>query len=385
MVLSQYSDMFYMYILLIMFIPAIVLGLMEKNIKYYGTIASIFMIIVLLGYNTAQMKMFLMFFFGEVLVIKTYLYIRKKSDNKNYYFLFLFFSMLPLIITKLSVHTKFNYLGFLGLSYLNFKAIQMIIEIYDGGIKEVSFFNLSYFLTFFPTLSSGPVDRSKRFESDLNKTISRDEYINEYLYIGIKKIIWGMLYKFAIAYFINTHFLMKISQNINFINTIKYMYTYSLYLFFDFAGYSFFAIGTSYIFGIKTPENFNKPFISKDMKEFWTRWHISLSRWFGDYIYTRFVLNALRKKWFKNRKVASHVGQILTMLLMGIWHGVYWFYIIYGLYQGIVLVLTDIYQRKSKFHKKYKNNYLYKLASIFITFNIICFGLLLFSGYMYKG
>ena len=162
------------------------------------------------------------------------------------------------------------------------------------------------------------------------------------------------------------------------------MYAYSLYLFFDFAGYSSFAVGTSYILGIKSPENFNKPFLSKDMKEFWNRWHISLSKWFGDYIYSRFVLNSMRNKIFKNRMAASHVGQMLTMTIMGVWHGLEVHYILYGIYQGAALVLTDIYQRKSKFYKKHKKEKWFQYVQIVVTFNILCFGLLIFSGYLFK-
>ncbi|MBO3446349.1 MBOAT family O-acyltransferase, partial [Clostridium sp. CCUG 7971] len=158
----------------------------------------------------------------------------------------------------------------------------------------------------------------------------------------------------------------------------------SLYLFFDFAGYSLFAVGTSYILGIKTPDNFNKPFISKDMKEFWTRWHISLSRWFGDYIFSRFVISSMRKKRFKKRATAAHVAQMITMITMGFWHGLTWYYILYGVYQGIVLILTDIYQKKSKFYKKHKKEKWFEIVQIVITFNIACFGLLIFSGYFNK-
>lgn len=135
--------------------------------------------------------------------------------------------------------------------------------------------------------------------------------------------------------------------------TILYMYAYTLYLFFDFAGYSNFAIGTSYILGVKAPENFNKPFLAHNMKEFWDRWHISLSKWFGDYLFSRFVLNTLRNGTFKSKKVAVRCGYMLTMLVMGLWHGTYVFYLVYGLYQGLMLVFTDVYV-KSKTYRKFK-------------------------------
>lgn len=384
MKLSQYGDYLYLYILLISFIPAIIMGIRGKNIKYYGLFLSIPMVGLIIGSDSIEMLLFIMFILGELLVTYTYLRIRKKTDNKFLYYLALFVSMLPLIITKLSVKVSFGPIGFIGLSYLNFKAIQMIIEIYDGAIDKVNFFTYIYFLLFFPTLSSGPIDRYRRFEENLNITVSREEYINDYLYVGIRKLFIGLGYKFVLAYLINTLWKSKIPTDVTFLNGLNYMYAYSLYLFFDFAGYSSFAVGTSYIIGIKTPDNFNKPFLSKDMKEFWTRWHISLSRWFGDYIYSRILLSSMRKKRFKSRFAAAHFAQIITMLVMGIWHGLYGFYIVYGLYQGVVLVLTDILQRKWKYYKKHKKDKWFQYVQIVLNFQVVCFGLLLFSGYLFK-
>ncbi|WP_373598505.1 D-alanyl-lipoteichoic acid biosynthesis protein DltB [Paraclostridium bifermentans] len=380
MTFSQYGDYFYLYILLLTSIPAIVLGLTGKNIKYYGMIATAFMIFLIVGVNV-HLSFLIAFIIIEVIVVKGYEYVRKKTDNKWIYRLFLLASMSPIIINKLSPYTSFGVIGFIGISYLNFRTIQMVIEIYDGAIKEVKLINMLYFVLFFPTLSSGPIDRSRRFEKDLETIIPRNEYINDYLIPGVKKIVMGIGYKYVIAFLVNTYWMSKIPSQINFVNAMSYMYAYSLYLFFDFGGYSLFAVGTSYIFGIKAPDNFNKPFISKDMKEFWTRWHISLSRWFGDYIFSRFVISSIRKKRFKKRATASHVAQMITMLVMGFWHGLTWFYIVYGIYQGLALVLTDIYQKKSKFYKKHKKEKWFEAVQIVTTFHIACFGLLIFSGY----
>ena len=387
MTLIQYGDYFYLYILAIALIPAIILGMLEKNIKYYGAFISILMIIAIIRIG----KVFPLFLVGEIAVIKIYSVLRKKTDNKYLYYFVLLCSMLPLLISKVTALVTISSIGFIGLSYMNFKAIQMIIEIYDETIKEVSILNTIYFFIFFTTLSSGPVDRSRRFESDLEKKISKSEYINEYLSVGVKRIIKGIVYKFVIANLINSLWMSQILEVakihrklVLIINSWSYMYAYSLYLFFDFAGYTALAVGASYILGIRMPENFNKPFLSKDMKEFWTRWHISLSKWFGDYIYSRFVLNSMRKKRFKNRFVASHAAQLLTMFIMGAWHGLKWYYIIYGLYQGLALVGTDIYQRKSKFYKKHKKEKWFQYVQIVVTFHIACFGLFLFSGYLYN-
>lgn len=384
MTLIQYGDYFYLYILVIALIPAIIFGILEKNIKYYGAFISILMVMIIIGIE----KVFPIFLASEIALIKIYSILRKKTDNKYLYYFILFCSMLPLIISKVTSLINISTIGFIGLSYMNFKAIQMIIEIYDETIKEVSILRTIYFFIFFTTLSSGPVDRSRRFESDLEKKISRDEYLNDYLVFGVKRILQGLIYKFVIANLISSLWMSKIlgiemiHRKLNLlINSWNYMYAYSMYLFFDFAGYTALAVGTSYILGIKMPENFNKPFLSKDMKEFWTRWHISLSKWFGDYIYSRFVLNSMRNKIFKNRFIASHVAQLLTMFIMGVWHGLKWYYILYGLYQGLVLVGTDIFQRKSKFYKKHKKDKWFQYVQVIVTFHIACFGLLLFSGY----
>lgn len=380
MTFSQYGDYFYLYILLLTAIPAVILGLREKNIKYYGMIATTFMILLIVGVNV-RLSFLIAFMVLEIIVVKGYEYVRKKTDSKLVYRLFLLASMSPIIINKISPLTSFGAIGFIGISYLNFRTIQMVIEIYDGAIKEVKISTMLYFVLFFPTLSSGPIDRSRRFEKDLEKKIPKEEYIDDYLIPGIKKIFMGVGYKFVIAFLVNTYWMSKIPSEINFVNAMSYMYAYSLYLFFDFGGYSLFAVGTSYIFGIKAPDNFDKPFLSKDMKEFWTRWHISLSRWFGDYIFSRFVIASMRKKRFKKRATASHVAQMITMITMGFWHGLTWFYIVYGIYQGVVLVLTDMYQKKSKFYKQHKKDKWFEIVQIVITFHIACFGLLIFSGY----
>ena len=90
----------------------------------------------------------------------------------------------------------------------------------------------------------------------------------------------------------------------------------------------------------------------------------------------------MRKKRFKKRTTAAHVAQMVTMITMGFWHGLTWYYVAYGVYQGLALVLTDIYQRKSKFYKKHKKDKWFERVQIFITFHIVCFGLLIFSGYL---
>lgn len=377
MTLSQYGDYLYLYIILLVSIPAIILGIREKKIKYYAMFITVVMVILTIGVDS-QFKYLLGFVFWEMILI--YTFYRLQTKNKLIFRIYIILSLLPLIINKLMPFLKLDLVGFVGISYMSFKTVQIIIDTFDGNVKELDFFDTIYFILFFPTLSSGPIDRYRRFKDDINSNISSNDYIENYLSIGIKKLFKGIIYKFAFASIIYI-FMDKIPNDKSALSLIIYMYLYTFYLFFDFAGYSSMAIGTGYIFGVHVPENFNKPFISKDMKEFWTRWHISLSRWFGDYIFSRYVLSAMRKRKIKKKKNIYRIGQIITMTTMGIWHGLTWYYIAYGVYQGIALVLTDNYI-STKWHKRNAKNKIYQYLQVFITFHIICFGMLIFSGYL---
>lgn len=371
--MTPYSNLLFFYILIILLIPAIILGILGKKIKTYGIIITLLMMIIIFRDLGVESSSLILFYLGELILIKLYMVIRKKSDNKWILRFVVLISIIPLILTKQGTF------GFLGISYLTFKVVQVLIEIHDGLIKKIKFLDFTYFLLFFPTISSGPIDRSRRFESDINKVLTKEEYIN-YLQKGINKLFLGLAYKFIIGNFISEYWMNTIPSTHRFVETLNYMYAYSFYLFFDFAGYSLIAIGVSYILGVKTPDNFNMPFISKDIKDFWNRWHMSLSFWFRDFIYTRFVMASMKSKRFKSRYTSSYLGYIVTMGTMGIWHGTEKYYILYGFYHGILIVLTDYFQRKSKFYKKYHKKNIFKLVSTIVTFHLVCLGFLIFSG-----
>mgnify|MGYP005757355901 FL=1 len=381
MVFAQYGNFFSVVLFTLFLIPAIVMNLFGKRIKYVGMILNVIMLILFLGLNSLQMFQFLVFIICEMILLYIYYYLYRRFSKNWIYFMALFCSMLPIILIKLCVYTRFNMLGFIGISYISFRIWQMIIEIRDGHIKKISLLDTLYFITFFPTLSSGPIDRYQRFMDDLDQIIPKKDYLQSYLMAGLQKILRGMIYKFGFAFLIQYVIIDALPAEHTVQSTIVYMYAYTLYLFFDFAGYSSFAVGTSYILGIKVGENFNKPFLAKNMKEFWERWHISLSQWFGDYIFKRFVLNTMRKKIFKSRKTAGRAGNVVTMLVMGIWHGPYLFYILYGLYEGLALVITDIYL-KSKFYRRLKKGLLFDWISRIVCFHVAALGMLLFSGYL---
>ena len=251
--------------LAILSIPAICLGLMGKKIKGYGILATLFFVIATLYDKPKQLLYIVCFLIFEYIIIKLFLKLtRIKEQSESVYFVFLILSILPLLIYKFSSLVGYSIFGFIGISYMTFKCIQYVMEIKDGLIKEVSASNFFYLNLFFPSLISGPIDRSRRFDDDVNKLKSKSEYI-ELLTSGLQKILIGAVYKFVVSQLIYPY-MQNYSQGNGIKTIVAYMYLYGFYLFFDFAGYSLMAIGTGNIFGVRLPDNFNKPFISKDIK-----------------------------------------------------------------------------------------------------------------------
>ena len=294
-----------------------------------------------------------------------------------------FLSILPLVINKVFALTSLHLLAFIGISYMSFKTIQIMLEISDGLIKEkISIKDYLQFLLFFPTVSAGPIDRSRRFLNEINDVIPRKEYL-ELAGNGVHRIVLGLLYKVVLSTYVY-QILLALSNTGTVVYSIKYMYLYTLYLFFDFAGYSLMAVGSSNILGIQTPMNFNKPFLCVDIKDFWTRWHITLSTWLRDFVFSRVLMQIIRKKWFKNRLHNATYAYMVNMLVMGFWHGLSVSYILYGFYHGFLMAGFEVYQKKSNFYKKNKNKNWYKLLSWFVTMNLVMIGFFIFSGEPYK-
>ena len=294
-----------------------------------------------------------------------------------------FLSILPLVINKVFALTSLHLLAFIGISYMSFKTIQIMLEISDGLIKEkINIKDYLQFLLFFPTVSAGPIDRSRRFLTEINEVMPRKEYL-ELAGDGVYRIVLGILYKVVLSTYVY-QMLLALNNTSTVVYSIKYMYLYTLYLFFDFAGYSLMAVGSSNILGIQTPMNFNKPFLSVDIKDFWTRWHITLSTWLRDFVFSRVLMQVIRKKWFKNRLHNATYAYMVNMLVMGFWHGLGVSYIVYGFYHGVLMAGFEVYQKKSNFYKKNKNKNWYKLLSWFVTMNLVMIGFFIFSGEPYK-
>lgn len=386
------NPMYFLYLIVVL-IPIIVGLLNGKRFRLYETLISLLFIFLIFGgpklHEGFNLLIYIIF---EVLLIGLYMNYRSKHNQTWVFIIAVLLAIAPLSIVKITPAINNgipSIIGFLGISYLTFKAVQMIMESRDGSIKKFDLMLTLQFLLFFPTISSGPIDRYRRFVKDYQNVPSREKYL-EMLQKGVFYIFLGFLYKFLLAYLFGTMLLPQVAR-IALLNggiswaLVGYMYTYSMDLFFDFAGYSLFAVGISYFMGIETPPNFNKPFIAHNIKDFWNRWHMTLSFWFRDFVYMRLVFFMMKHKLIKSRITTAIVGYFGLFLLMGFWHGVTWYYIAYGLFHAIAIVINDAWLRFKKKHKtSIPSNKFTEIFAIFITFNIVCLSFLIFSGFLDK-
>ena len=398
-----YGTFTFFLIAFIVLIPVIILGFLGKRSYIYNGISTAIMIVLifssdkhnLLGqkYLSVHLLSFIIYVIWQVALIMFYYKSRQKNNTFAKFTTVMVLSILPLAIVKIlqsswlgghQIHFHesklIEFVGFLGISYVTFKSVQLIMEIRDGSIKEIKVWKLIQFISFFPTISSGPIDRYKRFVKDDKKVPTGGEY-RELVLKAIHMIMLGFLYKYIIAYFIQVYAVNPLQMNLHgFTHMWLYMYAYSLYLFFDFAGYSLFAIAVSYLYGIKTPPNFNQPFKAKNIKDFWNRWHMTLSFWFRDCIYMRSLFYMSRKKLLKSQFAMSNMAFFLNFFIMGIWHGLEVYYIVYGLYHAALFIGYGYYERWRKKHPPRWQNGFTTALSIIITFHFVAFGFLIFSG-----
>ena len=365
-------------LLFVVLLIGFVVNFFEKRKDYYILALSLLFAGAIYGKSRAMIVYLISFVIYQYFLV----FIAQRIETKRLKPL-VFLSIFPLVINKVFALTSLHLLAFIGISYMSFKTIQIMLEISDGLIKEkISVKDYLQFLLFFPTVSAGPIDRSRRFLKEINEVMPRKEYL-ELAGDGVYRIVLGLLYKVVLSTYVY-QMLLALNNTGTVVYSIKYMYLYTLYLFFDFAGYSLMAVGSSNILGIQTPMNFNKPFLSVDIKDFWTRWHITLSTWLRDFVFSRVLMQVIRKKWFKNRLHNATYAYMVNMLVMGFWHGLSVSYIVYGFYHGVLMAGFEVYQKKSNFYKKNKNKNWYKLLSWFVTMNLVMIGFFVFSGEPYK-
>lgn len=221
----------------------------------------------------------------------------------------------------------------IGISYYTFQALGYLIRIDRGSEKaEHNFFAFATFLLFSPKFLSGPVERSNHFLPQLNKAVKFDTNNIE---SGLRLFLWGLFKKIVIAD--NLYFpVSKVYGDVHHFTGVPLLIVIivqTIYIYCDFSGYTDMALGIAKLFGIDLIDNFNRPFLARNISEFWRRWHISLSSWCNDFIYNPFII--------KFRRWGNHAvifGIFLTFFIVGIWHGANWTFVILGLLQGIAIV-----------------------------------------------
>ncbi len=381
-----YGSFFYFGLLLYMLVAVIVASLMQ--VKTHRIVLGTTMLMILVQYGLAPYGLASapLHSIGKVVgfavaqwgVAALFLRSRARGPNRWMFYAAVAFALTPLAIEKFTGSDARHLVAFVGISYTTFRALDAIFGIQDGLIKDLPVGEYMAFLLFFPAISAGPIDRYRRFRADYRLERGREQLLGD-LDQATVRLFRGILYAFVLGPLVEFYWVTPASQQRGVLGIVSYMYAYSIHLFFDFAGYSAFAIGMGYVLGVRMPENFNRPFLAQNIAEFWTRWHISLSSWLRDHVYGRFVLAAMKGKWFKDRKLAGYLGSILAFGLMGLWHGAQARYLCYGLYHALLIVGHGMMPGPGASRLPR----LSPLAARLVTFNLVCVGFLIFSGRLF--
>lgn len=268
-----------------------------------------------------------------------------------------------------------------GMSYMVFRAIGLYID-ERSKTNKINFLDFFNFISFVPTLLIGPLERFQRFNENVKK--GYEGMTSSLFYTGWNRLLKGLLYKFILAEAIHRLLLSHLMDDGSFLYHLGYMYSYLLYLFFDFAGYSLLAIAFGNFIGIEVPINFDKPFLALNPKEFWKKWHKSLGDWLNDYFFKPLFMFFTKKKWGTSIR-RQNLALFLTFSLMGFWNGFELHYIVSGMLFGLYSVIHNYYfyqckrQKKDIFFGKLNEKWI-QLISIFIMFNSVAFAIYIFSG-----
>ena len=222
-----------------------------------------------------------------------------------------------------------------GISFYTFQSISYIIDVYKGRVKPTdSWLEYAFYLSFFPALVAGPIVRADKFLPQIkkNRSATKDE-----IWLGLWMIILGVIKKAIIADYISQYndLVFSMPDTYTGFESLMAVVGYTMQIYCDFSGYSDMAIGIALIMGYKLTPNFNFPYKSKTLAEFWHRWHISLSSWLRDYVYI--PLGGNRKG-----HIRTYINNMLTMLIGGLWHGASWKFIFWGGMHGLGLALQKM-------------------------------------------
>jgi len=251
----------------------------------------------------------------------------------------------------------------LGLSFLTFRSLSYVIDVYRKTMPASNrYFDYLAFVAFFPTLIAGPVVRAKELLPQFSQTKMQNEHGVEAIFL----ILVGLLKKVAIADVIGMNLVDRVfdqPQLYSSIETLAAIYGYALQIYCDFSGYSDIAIGSAMLLGFKLPDNFNSPYRAQNLRDFWKRWHITLSNWLFDYVYIS--IGGLRKRRFN-----LYRNLFLTFLIGGLWHGASWTFVIWGALHGFGLSVTHWWT--SRHRHQSKRSHWAKILATLATFHFVC-------------
>ena len=257
-----------------------------------------------------------------------------------------------------------------GISFYTFQAVGYSIDVYRGTIKaERNFFTYALFVSFFPQLVAGPIERAKNLLPQFHEEhrFNYDEAIE-----GLKQMLWGFFMKLCVADMIS-EYVDVVYENVGHHNGTSLIvatlfFTFQIYC--DFAGYSLIAIGAARVMGFRLMENFHRPYYSLNIKEFWKRWHISLSSWFKDYLYIPLGGNRVKYPRYL-------LNVMITFLVSGLWHGAVWTFVVWGGLHGMYQIIGNIWC-------KYVHKPEYKTTFSRILSTVFCFVLVSFAWIFFR-
>ena len=284
------------------------------------------------------------------------------------------------LLNAIGLHVSWSTLNIIlpiGVSFFTFKFISYIIEIHREKIEPCkNFSDFAVYIAFFPTILSGPIDRPNTFLPQLDKSRS---FNYDLAMDGFRQILWGLFTKMCIADILSTSTDMiwnnTEEQSSSTLLLVALLYPIQMYA--DFDGYSNMAIGTGKILGFHITRNFNHPFLARNIVEYWRNWHISLTGWLTDYVFS--PLNIAFRN-YQNYGIAMAI--IINFIIIGFWHGASWSFGLFGLYHGLLylpLIFSGSFGRNKKLRpNSYGLPKLTDISKMFITFTLVSFGLILF-------
>lgn len=349
-------------------------------------------------YNSTEQKQKKLYLLTSLTINFSLLFLFKYSVFINESFMFLYVNITSLVF-ELTGNTKevalemannllsnyplreYSIILPMGISFYTFQVVAYVVDVYRGIVTPIRHYGIfSLYITFFPQLVAGPIERSKNLIPQFYKKHTFDK---ERALYGLKIMMYGFFKKIVIA--------DRLSVGVNTIYGSPELYSglylilasimFAIQLYCDFSGYSDIAVGTAKVLGFELSKNFKNPFLSKSIKELWQRWHISLNSWFTDYVYIPLGGN-------RTTKLKHMRNLFLTFLVSGLWHGANWTYLIWGGLNGIFIIIetylttyTSLISKKLIFNNKLFNisfNFILDTLKILLTFLMFTFSLIFF-------